>query len=201
MSLGTSSGAPTKDNDSVNFLLGSFIALDILSCASTRWTPLLEINHAEVLEMLDISLESILGTQNSILQGILEISLLDRWKRESQAAHKLSIVKLARRSEQIEARLLQELAAPDDSSAMASGKHNGEAVANSPPDEISRIFALSAITYLHVVVSGAHPDLPEIASTSSMSHFSSSPFNMSRSLLQHSLGTRWHSRGSMTGHP
>ena len=28
--------------------------------------------------------------------------------------------------------------------------------------EITKIFALSAMTYLHVVVSGAHPELPEI---------------------------------------
>lgn len=31
--------------------------------------------------------------------------------------------------------------------------------------EINQAFALAAITYLHVVVSGAHPELPEIAET------------------------------------
>lgn len=164
-SVSAATGGNSSENGPANFLLGCFIALDVLSSVSTRWTPMLEINHAEVLDTLDINLEGVLGCRNSVIQLILEISLLDRWKKDSQAARKLSILGLAKRSERIEARLVQELTDLDKESATVGQDQNLDSSGTAAVTEISRIFALSAITYLHVVVSGAHPELSEISST------------------------------------
>lgn len=95
---------------------------------------------------------------------IFEISSLDRWKEESQADHKLSIIDLAERGRQIEKRLQQELVdedtLPETSPTLLINSRVLSSLAN--PD-VNRLFALAALIYLHVVISGAHPELPEIA--------------------------------------
>lgn len=148
----------------IDVLLGSFISFDIISSASTRSTPFLNINHLQVLDTLEISLESLIGCRNSVMALILEISLLDKWKKEAQGAHKLSIVDLAKRGGQIQERLRQELAAIEDIPSAGPSLCNPSGIIRAPTHpEISKVFALSAVTYLHVVISGAYPELPEIA--------------------------------------
>ncbi|KAH2237581.1 hypothetical protein KXW14_000957 [Aspergillus fumigatus] len=145
-------------------LLGSFISLDIIASASTRRPPFLNIDHAQVLRNPCISLESIIGCSNSVMGLIFEISSLDRWKEESQAIRKLSIIDLAERGRQIEERLRQELADMDTLPETSPSLLNRSKVLSVPADpDVNRLFALSALIYLHVVISGAHPELPEIA--------------------------------------
>ncbi|THC93891.1 hypothetical protein EYZ11_006643 [Aspergillus tanneri] len=153
-----------EDDCATNVLLGSFISFDIISSASTRRTPFLDIDHGQALSNLGISLESITGCRNAIMALIYEISALDRWKEESQAAHRLSIIDLAERGRQIEERLRQELADMDDMPLTGPSLWNHSGIQTAPSNhEISKLFALSAVIYLHVVISGAHPELPEIA--------------------------------------
>lgn len=148
----------------INVILGSFISFDIISSASTRSTPLLNINHLQVLEYLDISLESLIGCRNSVMALILEISLLEIWKKEAQRAHRLSIADLAKRGSQIQERLRQEIASIEDISSAGPSLCNPSGIIPAPTHpEISKVFALSALTYLHVVISGAYPELAEIA--------------------------------------
>lgn len=148
----------------INVLLGSFISFDIISSASTRSTPFLDINHLQVLNTLGIGLESLIGCRNSVMALILDISLLDQWKKEAQGAYKLSIVDLAKRGGQIQERLRQELAAIEDIPLAVPSSYNPSGIIRTPVHpEISKVFALSAVTYLHVVISGAYPELPEIA--------------------------------------
>ncbi|RJE24543.1 hypothetical protein PHISCL_03130 [Aspergillus sclerotialis] len=153
-----------EEESATSLLLGSFISFDIISCASTRRVPFLDIDHLHVLKNLSIPLESITGCRNSIMALIHEVSLLDRWKEECQAAHRLSIIGLAERGRQIEERLRKELASMGTklSKGLQVCNHAGVPPAPSHP-EVSKLFALSAIIYLHVVISGAHPELPEIA--------------------------------------
>lgn len=144
-------------------LLGSFISLDILACASTRSTPFLEIDHLQALSQLGITMERMMGCENPVMALIFEITELDKWKAESQATHKLSIVELAKRGLQIEQRLRQELA--DLNSTQASQPSNHPSMIKSTPSHITatKAYALAAIIYLHVVISGPYPELPEIA--------------------------------------
>jgi hypothetical protein len=153
----------SEDDCAVNFLLGSFIWFDMISSASTRSAPHLSINHLEALDTLEFSLESLVGCSNSIISLIFEISLLDSWKKEAQDAQKLSIVDLAKRGCRIKECLRQELAAIENVHSGGLSLYISSKAARQPTHpEISRIFALSAITYLHVVISGAYPELPEI---------------------------------------
>lgn len=96
---------------------------------------------------------------------IFEISLLNNWKKEAEKARKLSITELAKRGHEIERRLQKKLAAIDSTLSPWTGTSLGnasETVLAPTSIEITRIFALTAMTYLHVTVSGTHPELPEI---------------------------------------
>lgn len=95
---------------------------------------------------------------------VFEISQLDQWKKAAQSAHKLSMVELVKRSDHIEQRLWRELADVQKTpSPTESCSSTGNRPTPVPPAVVDQLFTLSAITYLHVVVSGAHPELPEIA--------------------------------------
>lgn len=145
-------------------MLGSFIALEAIFCASTRSKPLFDIDHKLLLRALDIDSGCYIGCDNDIMVLIFEISELDDWKKQASESQKLSIVELANRGSRIEKRLYQKLGEIENSSASA-----GQYVHNNPRlflaltySNINQICALSAIVYLHVVISGAHPELPEI---------------------------------------
>lgn len=149
----------------INFLLSSLIWFDTISCASTGSTPSLEINHLLALTTLGINMESLTGCRNPVVALIFEISLLDRWERASQNAHKLSIVDLAKHGQQIKERLRQELMYINHHiSTRQILSLNSSGIPEVPTrTEFNKIFILSAITYLHVVIFRAHPELPEIA--------------------------------------
>jgi hypothetical protein len=151
-------------DSALKFLLGSFVSIDIIAAASTRSAPILPINHIQILDNIGISLEPLIGFQNSILALILEVVSLDQWKKEAQSVSKLSIVDLAKRSDRIHERLRRELAAIEK---VLSGQalYNSADIPIQAPTHpnISKIFILAAMTYLHVVVSGPYPAVPEIA--------------------------------------
>ena len=90
--------------------------------------------------------------------------MLEEWKKEAQGAHKLSLVDLVKRGDQIKEHIRQELVAIENTPSGGPLLYNPSTIFQTPaPLEISKIFAYSAITYLHVVISGAYPELPEIA--------------------------------------
>lgn len=148
---------------SISFLLGFFISMDILSCASTRSSHYLDLDHKFMLERGDINLENLTGCSNWAMVFILEISSLDKWKQEEKKGSKLSMRELTKHGGEIEERLRKKLANIDNEppKRAASGSNLGT-LPDSTNTEITKIFALSAITYLHVVISGAYPELPEI---------------------------------------
>jgi hypothetical protein len=166
---GLTSGSPPKTpqypdiDTAVDFLLASFIWLDIIASASARSAPILKISHSQVLGTLGVSLESLIGCSNSVIGLILEVSLLDEWKKSAQSANTLSVVDLAKRGEQLHKRLRHELVTLEVGYVGASplGRSAGYTTAPAISD-LSRIYILSAVTYLHVVVSGPHPQVPEI---------------------------------------
>lgn len=94
---------------------------------------------------------------------ILEISLLDNWKKEAQNANRLSFVDLVKRADGIQGRLRQELAAIETKTQSWAGGGESSPATSATHSEISKLFILSAITYLHVVISGPYPEVPEIA--------------------------------------
>ena len=147
----------SKDDTAVRFLLGSFIWFDIISGAFTRSSHFLDIDHKAILDKAEIQLESIMGCRNWAMVLILEISLLDEWKQQAEKVQKLSITELAKRGVQIEEGLRENLVELEKNYSQKASSSM-----QSIQSDITRIFALSALTYLHVVMSGALPELPEI---------------------------------------
>jgi len=139
-------------------LLGSFICLDIIASASTRSPPSFDLDHKYLLNTFHISLESLFGCGTRVMILILDIVYLDNWKKEAEKFHQLSLVELVKRGARIEESLRQELVAMKSEHSLES--HNS--TLSTAQTDITSIFALSALTYLHVVISGAHPELPEI---------------------------------------
>lgn len=150
-----------KQDGATCVLLDSFISLDILARATTRSIPFLEIDHLQALNQPRITMERMMGCQNSVMALIFEITVLDKWKSESQAIHKLSIVDLAKRGLQVEQRLRQELA---NLNSTQSSPQPSNHIYPTPSHIIAtKAYALAAIIYLHVVISRPCRELPEIA--------------------------------------
>ncbi|KAF1359035.1 hypothetical protein EJ07DRAFT_122398, partial [Lizonia empirigonia] len=150
----------------LKFLIGSFIIFDIIASASTRSAPFLPLNHVRVIDDLGILLEPFVGFQNSVMELLLEVVTLDKWKNEARSVSKLSIVDLAKRGDGILARLRQKLAATGKPLLAQASYNSPSSPAQAPTHPIiSKIFILATITYLHVVVSGPYPAVPEIANS------------------------------------
>lgn len=146
---------------SISFLLGFFIYMHIVTCASTRSSQFLISDHKVLLETGEIKLADLIGCSNWAIIFIFEISSLDKWQKEEEDAQRLSLIELTKRGRQIEERLLSRLARIENDLSKRAPVD-----AHLRPEfiktDITRIFALSAITYVHVVISGAYPDIPEI---------------------------------------
>jgi C6 transcription factor Pro1 len=150
-----------EDHFAIELLLGAFLWLDILAHVSTRAKLSSQFNHEVLLERGNIQLESLFGCKNWAMLLIFKVSQLDNWKRECEENRKLNVAELVRQGVKIEAALNQGLAgiSSQNTSQMRTSSNF------TPEDQcsaITEVFALAALTYLHVVVSGAHPDQPEI---------------------------------------
>jgi hypothetical protein len=84
---------------------------------------------------------------------IHDITSLDNWKQEMSKARALSLVEFATRGQRIEKRLRRRLVSLE--AALSRG--------STCSTEITRLFTHAAIIDLHVTISGAYPEIPEIA--------------------------------------
>ena len=146
---------PNVDEIAADFLIGTILWYDIIATASTRSAPFLRDN---VQYIDNIELEKIMGCESWVMMLISQISSLDNWKCEMQKNGRLSLVELSNRGSEIAKLLKYGLAsqiiwAPSPASSKCPVQYF---------PLITRIFALSALTYLRVVVSGARPELTEI---------------------------------------
>ena len=137
----------------MGFLLSFFVCIDVIGSASTRSSPVLTLDHKLVLETCDADPVNLTGCDAMVMICILDITSLDNWKQEMSKANELSLVELANRGRCIEKRLRGRLANIEAELSRGYTELTG----------ITRIYALAAIIYLHVVISGAHPKIPEIA--------------------------------------
>jgi hypothetical protein len=142
-------------------MLGSFISLDIIAAASTRGEKFLAVDHVRELATLGSSVQSLMGCRNSVMALVCEITALDLWKKDAQAIHQLSMVDLVQRGARIEERLRQEMENMSGPPLPVPWEPFDLPLSHKHP-VVSRLYALAAIIYLHVVLSGAHPYLPEI---------------------------------------
>ena len=110
--LGTSSGEHAEDETAIDFLVRTFVALDVFVCASARSSPFLGIDHDEILGTISntgedtdngisdsntnentdkrptradgVDLKTTLGCENWVVDEIFAAVRLDAWKRDAQ---------------------------------------------------------------------------------------------------------------------
>jgi hypothetical protein len=150
----------------LRFFTTVFIWFDILSCASVRKTPSIDI-HERLIEEASLQVETVMGCENWVLILIKDISSLDQWKRNSEQSGRLSVMELSRRASQIEDFLKKKIAEATKGSnqhILNSESSRIEILADMPRyiGIVTSLIAHSAMTYLYVVTSGAYPELEEI---------------------------------------
>ncbi|KAI9147353.1 Trichothecene biosynthesis transcription regulator TRI10 [Paramyrothecium foliicola] len=132
----------------LQFLTNMLVMFGVFSCITIgpAASP-----FADYLSLLDqehlIQMVQLIGCKNWVLRAILKIGELDQWKRVEQNNHRLSLKDLGMRAAAIEGLLETGLR---------------EASGILLVDLISSIYATSALTYMHTVVSGLNPNLKEV---------------------------------------
>lgn len=158
---------PTAEHSAIVLLLGSFIWFDILAAASTGLKPFLKLNPQLFLSSDNIHLEQLIGVENWVVVLVFQINELVRWKKEAETNGQLSISELANRGARIRSVLQQrsnELPLQESARSGPSTSESWGRFPKSASSEVTRIFILSALIYLHVAISGPNPELPEITS-------------------------------------
>ena len=172
------------DEAAIKILITIFLWFDIYTCISSGSKPYLESYFQRLLESPDggIDMGQVMGCENSIMIQIGKIASLDVWKRESQKSGKLSVVNLVKQATQIEQDLKSGLAEAQRKAELSPqfpgentsiplatisnpSKHIHLANLSIYSNYVTQINAMSALTYLHVVVSGPQPESPEIRET------------------------------------
>jgi C6 transcription factor Pro1 len=148
----------------VEFLTGAMVWLDIMTCASLRSKPCLSINCTGIHQLKKIDFSRVTRCPNWVMSSIMKICHLDKWRDDQEREGKLSIPKLVERANIIETELKSK--SFEAASPLSLARHRAAAAFEWNPmqqvsDLITPVYVSSALTYLHVVVSGPHPNLPE----------------------------------------
>lgn len=152
--------------------LGFFLALliwnDVLSSSTRKTKPTgLEV-YQKLLANEDFArnLRETIGCESWILVTILDATALEIWKREQEAQGNLSIRELVSRAEKIESVLEQGIENLWTILQGLTPTANMASHQESHSDRIEHvqtyIFAHSALTHIHTIVSGSWPSVPEI---------------------------------------
>lgn len=140
------------------FLVAQYVWLDIMGSMSLRSAPCLQVDFRQIISNKAIDFREVTGLPRWLLCAFVDICYLERWKSDCQSKGQLSIRALAEKSANIETNLEMGL-------RKVSVRQTTEW---DPSKELSAritpIYGAAALVYLHVVVSGPFPDLPEISS-------------------------------------
>jgi C6 transcription factor Pro1 len=146
----------------LDFFASALVWFDILSSATTGSKPEYPDVFSSLLHIEDgrIQLCKLMGCKNWAMVVIMDIATLAEWKSLGQRRGNLSLRELARRAASIEERLkagiVENLKRPLDPQIDPCGVRSLES------QYVTHVFACAAQTYLHVVLSGAYPEISEI---------------------------------------
>jgi hypothetical protein len=137
---------------------------DIISCATTGSKPY-DLTIPDIERY--IHFDKVMGCENWTMFAITDVAELDHWKNSLKAVGQLSVRELVSRGNEIEARLnggLADLRAMQQLQALNFARKGtvleyDQSYLNSC---VTRVYCCAGLVYLNVVVSGAHPNLPEI---------------------------------------
>ncbi|KUJ13543.1 uncharacterized protein LY89DRAFT_672750 [Mollisia scopiformis] len=159
----------------VKFLVSIFSWIEIANSVSSGSSPTLGYIHDRLLGGQDppIRLDKVMGCDNTVMILIAKIGALDEWKRDAQATGKLSMMELVTRASSIEKELMLALSGipggRPPSADFRSLYGLSRATLSVYFDYVTEAYTLSALVYLHVVVSGPHAELQEIRNNVSQS--------------------------------
>jgi len=150
--------------ESMRFIIKTSMWFDVLASATLIRRP----KFLEVLRSLygpttavngdrpELSMMGVMGCENRIVLALAEIANLACWKDECRRAGRSSIPELVRRGQDIETILKS----TNDSAHL----HGFDTKRSRRRHLTSDVFRASALVYLHSVISGDHPQCPEIMS-------------------------------------
>lgn len=101
-------------------------------------------------------LRDMMGCEDWVMITILDIAVLEDWKKKMKCCGTLSLRELARQADAIEAKLNGGL------DILLTSKSSCDSETGRVKCMVTEIFIYAAITYLHTVVSGFYPELPEL---------------------------------------
>jgi hypothetical protein len=104
-----------------------------------------------------IRVDEIMGCRNWTMIAINEISILESWKKEMQRSRSLSVPTLARKAGEIEERLIMGLES-------VRKNQDDRTTSDHECNLVTEIYALAALIYLALIVSGNSHLLPEVQS-------------------------------------
>ena len=107
--------------------------------------------HAQQTKLGDI-----MGCEDGVMTTILDIAILDDWKKKMKKNGTLSLRELTRQAEILETRLNEGL------NSLLETKSSVDPRIDRVKCMVTELFIHAAVTFLHVVVSGFYPELPEI---------------------------------------
>ncbi|KAG2028462.1 fungal-specific transcription factor domain-containing protein [Suillus americanus] len=150
--------------DSMRFITKTSMWFDVLASATLIRRP----KFLDILRSLygpatvvndgrpELSMMDVMGCENRIVLALAEIADLACWKDEWRRASRLSVSKLVRCGKDIEI-MLKTTNDPDHLPGFDTEKSRRRRLT-------SDIFRASALVYLHSIISGDHPQCPEIMS-------------------------------------
>jgi hypothetical protein len=151
----------------LSFFVSVGLWYDILSCATTHSKPF----NLDTTELNDyICFDKVMGCENWAMFAIKDTAAIDHWKNTSKATGQLSVRELVARGNAIEARLKAGLeensrAIQQMKTSMAAGDQDTLGEQKYRIAYVTRIYGYACLVYLHVIISGPWPNLPEINST------------------------------------
>lgn len=149
----------TGEKEAYRIFLTTYTWYFIISSAIVGLTPTARqsIPRTQALfHAQQTRLREIMGCEDQVMTAILDIAILDDWKKKNKNSGTLSFRDLARRADVIEARLNNAL------TAFIASKSLSESGMDKVKSMVTEIFIHGSFTFLHVVVSGFYPELPEI---------------------------------------
>jgi hypothetical protein len=154
------SDLPSTHKDAFRFFAVAMHWYDLQSSTTTGKAPVLKCPHGKY-DILFLPIRQFTGCSDYVTQEQVRVIQLNDWRKDMQAKKQLSILELATRAKDIENALQRELDKMNDD-ANPTVALFGESRSPFIAALITRIYIYATMIYLHVVVSGPHPDLPEI---------------------------------------
>jgi hypothetical protein len=148
-----------EDKAAYQIFLTMYSWLFILSCALRGLTAqsTQSISRTRALfHKRQSKLRDLMGCEDWVMLTILDIAVLADWKKRMKASGTLSLRELNRRADDLEQKLNSGLA------ALQVTKHFFDSKMDKEKYMVTEVFIYATVTYLHIVVSGYFPELPEI---------------------------------------